>query len=163
MVASENLELGRITLENIPPAPKGEPMLVVTFLYDINGILDIRCAHEENTVHKMIVNKSMGLSEAELQRRLKELQAITIHPKDQEQNRFLIEEAHRLYQECNPRYRGEISRQLEIFKATMERGSAREIREAYVRLAVFLQALEPNGTGIRDFDESFWTEDEEDS
>lgn len=161
LVASENLELGSITLKNIPPAPSGEPKLLVTFLYDINGILDIRCAQGENTVHKLIVNKSMGLSEKELEEKLKGLQETTMNPKDQEQNRFLVEEARRLYQECNPKYRDEIARQLEFFQAVMEKGSARQIREGYVRLAMFLQMLEPHKTDDRDFDESFWTQDEE--
>lgn len=157
LVASENLELGSITLKNIPPAPRGVPKLLVTFLYDINGILDIRCAQGENTVHKLIVNKSMGLSEKELEEKLKGLQETTMNPKDQEQNRFLVEEARRLYQECNPKYREEIARQLEFFQAVMEKGSARQIREGYVRLAMFLQMLEPHKTDDQDFDESFWT------
>ena len=41
------------------------------------------------------------------------------------------------------------------------RGSGREIREAYVRLALFLQALEANKITFTEFDESFWEEDED--
>ena len=161
MVASENLELGSFTMTNIPPAPKETPVLAVTFLYDINGILDIRCVQGEQTLHKLIVNKSMGLSEEELEKKLQELQRMTIHPKDQEENRLLIEEAHRLYQECNPQYRERLSQQLEIFEVILNRGSAREIREAYVRLALFLQALEAKKIDFQEFDESFWSEDNE--
>lgn len=161
MVASENLELGSFTMTNIPPAPKETPVLAVTFLYDINGILDIRCVQGEQTIHKLIVNKSMGLSEEELEKKLQELQGMTIHPKDQEENRLLIEEAHRLYQECNPQYRERLSQQLEIFEVILNRGSAREIREAYVRLALFLQALEAKKIDFQEFDESFWSEDNE--
>ena len=162
MVASENLRLGSFTMANIPPAPMGVPVLEVTFLYDINGILDIKCGDGKQTVHKLIVNKSMGLTEEELEKRLKELEQTTIHAKDQEQNRFLIEEAHRLYQECNPQYRERIRQQVEIFETMLERGSAREIREAYVRLAMFLQMLEAHKISFQEFDESFWTRGEDD-
>ena len=162
MVASENLKLGSITMSNIPPAPKGVPVVEVTFLYDINGILDIKCGDGNQTVHKLIVNKSMGLTEEELEKRLKELEQTTIHAKDQEQNRFLIEEAQRLYQECNPQYRERIRQQVEIFETMLERGSAREIREAYVRLVMFLQMLEANKISFQEFDESFWTQGEDD-
>ena len=161
MVASENLKLGSFTMKDIPPGPKGTPVLAVTFLYDINGILDIRCIQGENTLHTLIVNKSMGLSEAELDHKLKELQNMTIHPKDLEENRYLIEEAKRLYQECNPRYREQLQRQLQVFEVILDRGSGREIREAYVRLALFLQTLEANKISFTEFDESFWQEDED--
>ena len=161
VVASENLKLGSFTMTEIPPAPKGTPMLAVTFLYDINGILDIRCVQGEKTLHKLIVNKSMGLSEEELEYKLRELKEMTIHPKDQEENRYLIEEAKRLYQECNPRHRERIRQQLEIFEAVLDRGSGREIREAYVRLALFLQAMDANKINFTEFDESFWQENED--
>ena len=161
VVASENLKLGSFTMTDIPPAPKGTPVLAVTFLYDINGILDIRCVQGEKTLHKLIINKSMGLSEEELEYKLRELKEMTIHPKEQEENRYLIEEAKRLYQECNPKYREQIRQQLEIFEAVLDRGSGREIREAYVRLALFLQAMDTNKITFTEFDESFWEENED--
>ena len=161
MVASENLKLGSFTMSDIPLAPMGVPDLEVTFLYDINGILDIKCADGNQTVHKLIVNKSMGLSEEELENRLAELQQTAIHEKDQERNRFLIEMAHRLYQECNPQYRERIMQQVDFFEAMLEQGSARKIREAYVRLTMFLQMVEAHKLSFQEFDESFWTQDED--
>ncbi|MCM1044416.1 MAG: Hsp70 family protein [Candidatus Gastranaerophilales bacterium] len=162
MVASENLLLETIEIE-IPPKPAGEVKVAVTFAYDINGILDVRLSREDQSYHKVIVNKNMRLSEQELEVRLKELQEMTIHPKEQEQNRLLVEEAHRLYKECHPEFRGRIEQQLRHFELVMERGTAREIREAYVSFSIFLSFVEQNKIdfdGADDFDESFWTEDE---
>ena len=86
---------------------------------------------------------------------------MTIHPKDLEENRYLIEEAKRLYQECNPRYREQLQQQLQVFEVILDRGSGREIREAYVRLALYLQTLEANKISFKEFDESFWEEEED--
>lgn len=162
MVASENLLLETIEIE-IPPKPAGEVKVAVTFAYDINGILDVRLSRDDQSYHKVIVNKNMKLTENELEVRLKELQEMTIHPKEQEQNRLLVEEAHRLYRECHPEFRGKIEQQLRYFELAMEQGNAREIREAYVRFSLFLSFVEQNKINFDDaddFDESFWTEDE---
>lgn len=160
MTASENLLLGTMTVSDIPPMPGGVPKVDITFMYDINGILDIKVVSGDKSLHKLIMNKNMGLSDRELDEKLRELQEMTLQPQEQEQNRFLVEEAKRLYSECHPRYREAIQQHLRRFETVMKVGSSREIREAYVRFAVFLRALEQNKFSMDDFDESFWTEEE---
>lgn len=161
LVAKENLLLGVMDITDIPPAPKGMMGASVTFMYDINGILDIKIVSQNQSLHKVILNKNMNLSEKELEERLKQLEEQVLHPGDQEQNRLLIEEAKRLYQECNPRFREAIVEQLHYFEHVLENGNAREVREAYVRFMVFLQAVEKNKFDFEAFDESFWTEEDE--
>lgn len=161
MVASENLLLETMTIE-VPPKPRGEVSCNVTFLYDINGILDIRISQDKQNYHKLIVNKNMKMSEEEIKERLKQLQDMTIHPGELEQNRLLMEEAQRLYKECHPRYRRGIEYQYALFQHAMEHGNARELREAYVRFSIFLNGMEQyKAEDNEEFDESFWTEDEE--
>lgn len=161
MVASENLLLGTMVLKNLPAGPKGTVGARVTFMYDINGILDIRIDGANQSLHKVILNKNVSMTEQELQDYLKKLENMTIHPSDWEQNRFLIEEARRLYQECNPKYRTAIVEQLRIFENALYTESGKEIREAYVRFAMFLQVIEKNKIEFGEFDENFWREDAE--
>lgn len=161
LIANENLCLGTVTIKDLPRRPKGETGANVTFLYDINGILDISVVSDNRSVHKVIVNKKMGLTDAELQKRLEELQKMTLHPIDQEENRLLIERAQRMFQESNALTRQYIAEMLRHFKQTLDHGKGREIREEYVRFAMYLEAIEQNQFEFDDFTESFWNEDSE--
>ena len=73
MIAKDNLLLGTLEMTDLPMAPAGTVRAKVTFLYDINGILDIQIVSEDQTLHKVIMNKKMGLSEQELEARLTQL------------------------------------------------------------------------------------------
>ena len=162
LIASENLCLGTVTIKDLPRRPKGESGANVTFMYDINGILDIRIVSDNRSVHKVIVNKKMGLTDAEIEKRLEELQKMTLHPIEQEENRLLIEKAQRMFQESNALTRQYIAELLRHFKQTLEHGKGREIREEYVRFAMYLEAIDQNRFDFDDFTENFWNEDDGD-
>ena len=160
LTAKDNLKLCELKITNLPRAPKGEVGAHVTFLYDINGILDIQIEGDnKQKVHKLIANKKMGLSENEIRKRVEELKKVTMHPLDKEENRLLIEKAESLYQEANPLVRGQIAGMLRYFKETLEFEKGRAVREAYVRFSVFLEAIENNKIEFADDDdEEFWEE-----
>lgn len=161
LVAKENLLLGTLEIRNLPKRPKGEVMASVTFLYDINGILDIRIVSENQALHQVILNKNMGLSDEEVAVRLKELEKMTLHPLEQEETRLLVEKAERLYQESSPRNREYIAFLLRQFKEIALSEKGRAVHEAAVRLSLTLEALERNRFDFHNFDESFWTETED--
>ena len=163
IVARENLLLGTMEVENLPAAPRGQVMARVTFMYDINGILDIRIVSGEQALHKVIMNKKMGLSEAELEERLEKLRQMTLSGVEDENVRYLQEKAQRLYQECTPKVRAYIAEQLTRFSniITYER-SPRARREACVQFSIYLAAVERNKFDFHGFDESFFADDRED-
>ena len=163
MIARENLLLGTMEVADLPPAPRGQVMARVTFMYDINGILDIRIVSGEQALHKVIMNKKMGLSEAELEDRLEKLRQMTLSSMEDENVRYLQEKAQRLYQECSPMVRAYITEQLARFRniITYER-SPRARREACVQFSIYLAAVERNKFDFQGFDESFFADDRED-
>lgn len=161
LVAKENLLLGTLEIRNLPKRPKGEVVASVTFLYDINGILDIHIVSENQALHRVILNKNMGLSDEEVAVRLKELQKMTLHPLEQEETRLLVEKAERLYQESSPKNRQYIAFLLRQFKKIALEEKGRAVHEAAVRLSLTLEALERNRFDFHNFDESFWTGEEE--
>lgn len=161
LIARENLLLGTMEVTNLPKAPKGAVWANVTFLYDINGILDIRITSRSQTVHRVMMNKRAGLSEDELNRRLEELRQMTLSPMEDEKNLYLMEKAQRLYRECSPALRGYLSSQLMAFRRILETGGDREIREAYVRFSLYLEAVERSGFDFEAFDDSFFEDDME--
>jgi molecular chaperone DnaK len=75
-MASGNKSLGQFNLTDIPPAPRGMPQIEVTFDIDANGILHVtakdKATGKEN---KIKIQASSGLTEAEIQRMVKDAEA----------------------------------------------------------------------------------------
>ncbi len=71
-----NKLLGEFNLEGIDPAPRGMPQIEVTFDIDANGILDVHAKDKKTGKEKKITIKaSSGLSEAEIEKMVKEAEA----------------------------------------------------------------------------------------
>ncbi|HEX9395756.1 MAG TPA: molecular chaperone DnaK [Burkholderiales bacterium] len=75
-MATGNKSLGQFNLTDIPPAPRGMPQIEVTFDIDANGILHVtakdKATGKEN---KIKIQASSGLTEAEIQRMVKDAEA----------------------------------------------------------------------------------------
>jgi molecular chaperone DnaK len=75
-MASGNKSLGQFNLTDIPPAPRGMPQIEVTFDIDANGILHVsakdKATGKEN---KIKIQASSGLTEAEIQRMVKDAES----------------------------------------------------------------------------------------
>jgi molecular chaperone DnaK len=75
-IAAANKSLGQFNLTDIPPAPRGMPQIEVTFDIDANGILHVsakdKATGKEN---KIKIQASSGLTEAEIQRMVKDAEA----------------------------------------------------------------------------------------
>jgi molecular chaperone DnaK len=72
-LASENKSLGRFVLDGIPPAARGLPQIEVTFDLDANGILTVSARDKASgKEQKVVIQQTSGLSEAEVQRMVRE-------------------------------------------------------------------------------------------
>jgi molecular chaperone DnaK len=75
-MASGNKSLGRFDLGDIPPAPRGLPQIEVTFDIDANGILHVSAKDKATAKeNKITIKSSSGLSEAEIERMVKDAEA----------------------------------------------------------------------------------------
>jgi molecular chaperone DnaK len=72
-IASGNKTLGRFSLANIPPAPRGIPQIEVTFDIDANGIVNVS-AKDRGTgqEQKITISGSTALSDDEVDRMVKD-------------------------------------------------------------------------------------------
>lgn len=70
---SDNKEIGKFDLTDIPPAPRGVPQIEVTFDIDANGILHVS-AKDKGTgkEHSIKIEASSGLSDSEIEKMKKE-------------------------------------------------------------------------------------------
>ena len=72
-MASDNRTLGNFNLEGIPPAPRGVPRIEVTFDIDANGILSVSATDKgTGKEQKITITNSSGLSDAEIERMVRE-------------------------------------------------------------------------------------------
>lgn len=88
-MASQNRTLGRFDLVGIPPAPRGVPQIEVTFDIDANGIVHVS-AKDLGTgkEQKIRIESSSGLSEADIERMVKEAEA---HAEEDRRERERVE------------------------------------------------------------------------
>ena len=140
---SQNLELGDVELK-VPPLPAGAVKVDVRYTYDVNGILDVDVAVAGHGIERnLVIRKLAGdVSDAEIERRRLELAALKVHPRDQDQNRLVLERAHRLYEQLLGDEREQVGRWLGQFEATLSRQEGREIAEARKQLSMALDTLE---------------------
>jgi molecular chaperone DnaK len=67
--AADNRTLGRFRLENIRPAPRGEPQVEVTFDVDANGILNVSARDKDTGAEQAItISETTNLDPAEIER-----------------------------------------------------------------------------------------------
>lgn len=72
-MAADNKEIGRFDLTDIPPAPRGMPQIEVCFDVDANGILNVSAKDTKTGKEQKIrIEAKSGLSEAEIQKMLKD-------------------------------------------------------------------------------------------
>ena len=88
-MAADNKLLGQFDLVGIPPAPRGMPQIEVTFDIDANGIVNVSAKDKGTGKEQQIrIQASGGLSEAEIQRMVKEAEA---HAEEDKKRRALVE------------------------------------------------------------------------
>ncbi|MEI6628949.1 MAG: Hsp70 family protein, partial [Alphaproteobacteria bacterium] len=75
-MAADNKILGQFDLVGLPPAPRGMPQIEVTFDIDANGIVQVSAKDKATNKEQQIrIQASGGLSEADIQRMVKEAEA----------------------------------------------------------------------------------------
>ncbi|SCB96311.1 molecular chaperone HscC [Kosakonia oryzendophytica] len=97
---SDNLLLDRMQID-IPARRAGEVSVDVRFTYTLDGILEVECTLEGGTqTSTMIIEKAPGvLNEEEIAERLRQLDGLKMHPRDVPENRQLLAEASRRYEQ----------------------------------------------------------------
>ena len=88
-MAADNKLLGQFDLVGIPPAPRGTPQIEVTFDIDANGIVNVSARDKGTGKEQQIrIQASGGLSEAEIEKMVKEAEA---HAAEDKRRRALVE------------------------------------------------------------------------
>jgi molecular chaperone DnaK len=88
-LARDNRVLGRFKLENIRPAPRGEPQIEVAFDIDANGILNVTARDKDTGAEQGItISEQSNLDKSEVERMVAEAEA---NRREDEQLRKAVE------------------------------------------------------------------------
>ncbi|HEX5724915.1 MAG TPA: molecular chaperone DnaK, partial [Longimicrobiaceae bacterium] len=93
-MALYNKTIGKFQLTGIPPAPRGVPQVEVTFDIDANGILHVSAKDRATAKEQKIrIEASSGLSEAEIDRMVKDAES---HASEDKERREQVEASNQL-------------------------------------------------------------------
>jgi molecular chaperone DnaK len=152
-MAADNKLLGQFDLVGIPPAPRGMPQIEVTFDIDANGIVNVsakdKASGKEQTIR---IQASGGLTEADIQRMIKEAEA---HAEEDKRRKELVEArnqadsiiytAEKSLKEAEGRVpanlKTEIEQAISGLKDAMKGDDVQRIRQASERLGQIAQRL----------------------
>lgn len=142
-VGSENLALGELEIE-VPSLPAGQANVDVRFSYDANGLLAVdavegRTGRKSSTV---IQHGSTMMTPEQVQKALDRLAALKVHPRDQQENAYLMERTKRLHEDRLGEERRWIARALSEFEAALATQDERVIRGARDDLRRFLDQID---------------------
>lgn len=120
-MAKDNKMLGNFILSGIPPMPRGQPQIEVTFDIDANGIVNVgakdKGTGKEQTV---VIQSSGGLSKDQIENMVNEAEEFK---EQDEAKRDLIEERNRVESQIH-----ETEKQLDNFKDQLEQSKVDEIK-----------------------------------
>lgn len=130
-LVSNNIFLGELEIP-VPPRKAGEVSLDVRFTYDNNGLLEAQVHLPINgeTSRLVIENNPGVLAPDEIAQRLAALEALKVHPRDQQVNTLLLARLDRLYQESLGDGRLHIDALANHFQQMLDTQDERRIREA---------------------------------
>lgn len=142
-IGVENLQLGLLEMP-VPPMPKGQVSVEVRFSYDPNGLLEVD-AHVLQSGFKtqqLIQREGGAMTEAQVAETIERLRALKIHPRDQQENAYLIARARRLYEDRLGADRLAIGQALSQFEALLQSQDEHQIRHGRASLQRLLDALD---------------------
>ena len=165
MYVRDNICLGRLTVD-IPPRKAGEVKCYVRYTYDINGVLEVNVHIPMTGVHRqlVVVNEELGMSQEEIEKKLKEYESLKISPRQEEENQYVLAWGERLYTQCSGEIREELLKRMQYFQHAME-SDPYQVVKVRKYLMVYLALLERMIENSIGWDalalEEDWYEDEE--
>jgi len=131
----DNIKLGELEVA-LPGVLNGDTGVDVRFTYDVNGLLEVEATvRATREVHRLVIQGNSGvLSELEIASRLAALADLKIHPREKAENRALMAQSERLYQQLRGEPRDQLGDEISRFEQALEKQEDRDIRAARERL-----------------------------
>lgn len=141
--AANNLSLGELLID-IPAGKAGEESVDVTYTYDINAILEVevKVISTGEVEKKVFLGRDVDMTPEEIEERLKTLSYLKIHPRDREENKYLLLRGERVYEESLGDDRLFVERAIRKFEKALDTYDQGLIEEAKEEFKRFLEMME---------------------
>ena len=141
--ANNNLSLGEMNIE-VPKASAGEESVDVTYTYDINSILEVevKVVSTGKLQKQVFGGKNLDMTPEEIAERFNTLSYLKIHPRDREENKYLLLLGERMYEESIGDRRYLIQEELHKYEQALNSYESAEIERAKEAFRDFLKDLE---------------------
>ncbi len=141
--AVNNLSLGELLID-IPANKAGAESVDVTYTYDINSILEVEVKVNSTgkKLRQVFKDRNLEMSDEEIEERLATLSYLKIHPRDKEENKFLLLRGERIYEESLGMKRIQVERVLRNFEQALNSYDAEKIAETKKELIEFFEELD---------------------
>lgn len=141
--AANNLSLGEFTID-IPAAKAGEESVDVTYTYDINSILEVevKVVSTQKVTKQIFKGRDVDMTEEEIKERLETLSYLKIHPRDREENKYLLLRGERIYEESIGDKRRYVENALRKFEGALSTYDDGKIEEAKRVFKEFLEEVD---------------------
>ncbi len=138
----DNLPLGELTVEGIPPGPAGTEF-VVRFTYDTNGILEVEAfvPSSGKKYSTVLTQPQSSLSEDEIAEAVERMQAVKFYPRDDLENQRLLRYCERLVGEVSPMHREQLESAIDMWERAMSSGDREFFSSAREGLLIMLSQL----------------------
>jgi len=142
-LVKNNIKLGELEI-NIPINRAGAESIDVRYTYDINGLLEVEVTVvSTGEKKKLVIEKQEGvMTKEEIEKALEKLKDIKIHPRDKEENRFILARGERLYEESLGEKRAYIADLLMQFERVLSTQNIKLIEKAAKDMKNLLDELE---------------------
>jgi molecular chaperone HscC len=132
----DNIALGEIEMP-VPPAPAGKIAVDIRFTYDVSGLLEVVARVSSNgDTRRLVIEGNPGvLDRGEIEARLRSLDHLKIHPRDQAENQAVLARAERLYEERLGPERAQVGSLIDEFRFVLDGQDLKTIekfRETFV-------------------------------
>lgn len=140
--AKNNLSLGELNIE-VPKALAGEEAVDVTYTYDVNSILEVqvKAVSTGQMIKQVFIGNETDMTEAEIEARLEELSYMKIHPREREENKLLLLQGERYYEESIGQNRMLIEQALRKFERALSTQDTAKIEPARKEFQEFLEEM----------------------
>jgi len=126
----DNIQIGTLHVP-LRGGAKDDKSVDVRYTYDTSGVLEVEATplSTKKTERLVIEGNPGSLPRAEIEKRLKALAAIKIHPREQQENAALIARMRAAYENLLGDKRQSVGRLIAEFEAVLSRQDPREINE----------------------------------
>jgi molecular chaperone HscC len=139
----DNVFLGTL-LVHVPPGGAGKEKIDCRFSYDTSGLLevDVTVLSQKQSQRLVIEGNPGVLTKEEIEKRLKSLAALKVHPRDEAQNLAVMERAKRLYEENLGDIRAQVGEAMNALMVTLERQDPEEIATVRAQVSAFFDTVD---------------------